>query len=186
MQSRCIPKPTVCSTLQWEAFCHCGELNSVTLGAGLERIGTDAFASVEGLETVEYTGEISAWCSIVFESQLSNPVWLTKRLYIDGNAVQSIVIEEGVEEILKFSFAGMQDVKTVSLPLSLQSIELNAFLDCNAVTHAYYNGTEDDWKEVSFVEAGNAIVKKNLYYYAETAQSGKFWRYENGIPTVWA
>lgn len=168
-----------------EAFAHCASLSSITLGASLESVGADAFINSEGLKKVEYTGEFSAWCTVDFESQYSNPVWVAKCLYLNGELVENIVIEEGVEEILKFAFAGNECLQTIVLPSSLLSVELNAFLDCN-LSRVYYCGGESEFENVSFVEAGNACVKRNLFYYSETEETGNFWRYENGIPTVWA
>ena len=46
------------------AFQNCGTLTTVTIGSGLQKIGTDAFSNCTGLSTINYRGSASDWAEI--------------------------------------------------------------------------------------------------------------------------
>ena len=50
----------------------------------------------------------------------------------------------------------------------------------------FYEGSEDDWSRVT-VESGNDGAADALCFYSknEPSGSGRYWKYENGVPAVW-
>ena len=57
-------------------------------------------------------------------------------------------VEDGVETIEGYAFAGCASLTTVYFPGTLAAVTINyAFNECFAIKDVYYNGSEEDWKE---------------------------------------
>ena len=63
-----------------------------------------------------------------------------------------------------------------------------AFAGCRELTTVYYEGTKDDWENISIKKNNDLFVNANRYYYSDEkpTTTGKFWHYgENGEIVVW-
>jgi hypothetical protein len=56
------------------------------------------------------------------------------------------------------------NLTSIYIPDSITSISWLAFWQCNSLSDVYYNGTQEDWKNI----AGNESLKKATIHYVET------------------
>ena len=62
------------------------------------------------------------------------------------------------------------------------------FAHCSKLTHIYYEGTAEEWANIKVeIVNGDENGELPLYYYSETqpTAAGNYWRYVDGVPTVW-
>ena len=59
----------------------------------------------------------------------------------------------------------------------------NSFRYNTNMEHFYYEGSKSEWEQVNRVAPGCGTV----YYYSETepSETGNYWRYNDGVPTIW-
>ena len=136
-------------------FYHCTNLTSVTIPAGVTIIGYRAFGDCSNLTSVTFGAD----------SQLS------QFMYIDAEA-----------------FSGCTSLTSVTIPDSVISIGRSAFYGCSSLTTVYYGGQSADWSGIRVSDSGNdELVSATRYYYSATepTEVGNYWRYVDGVPTVW-
>ena len=63
------------------------------------------------------------------------------------------------------AFAGCGSMTSVKIPNSITAIHGEAFFDCDGLTDVYYDGTEEEWKNVTIEEKGNeALLKATVHF----------------------
>lgn len=134
----CVLPETIVSIGRYNAFGQCHNMTSITLPASLKGIGQYAFYGCDGLQEVHYTGTAEQWCHIRFDNWNSNPLEQAHTLYIGGEPVVDLVLQEGLDTIRLWAFLGC-DMRSVSIPRSVRFIENFAFQNCDSLTIVYYN-----------------------------------------------
>ncbi len=101
--------------------------------------------------------------------------------------LESVVFGENsaLLSIGELAFGGCHNLQTIVIPKSVTSIHSIAFHDCTSLTHVYYQGTSEEWTAMNVNDTYLANATK--YYYSETepTESGNYWHYVEGVPTVW-
>ena len=115
------------------AFSGCTKLAKITLPHTLISSGKGAFEDCTALKEV-HISDIKAWCGITFDGRNSNPVYKSRKLYVNGTLLTDLVIPEGTKSIGDYAFYGCKDIKTLSLPDSLEQIGLASFISCSGLT----------------------------------------------------
>ena len=110
-----------------ETFSGCTSLTSVTIGKSVTSIESKAFAGCRSLKKVYYTGDLSAWCKIVFKHFVGAPLSAAAKLYIDGVEQTNITIPSDITEIKNNTFFGCSSLTSVTIPNSVTSIGDKAF-----------------------------------------------------------
>ncbi len=134
------------------AFQACYSLKNLTVCDGVRYYGKDAFwgCSIENV----YITSLPDWCQSSFFGTVSTPFKTNTKLYVDGvqltNAIipdtcpvvnafafcglktlTSVELGTGLKEIGKYAFA-FTDLRTVTFrSFNLQSVGMEAFMDCN-------------------------------------------------------
>ena len=111
-------------------FGDCHNLKNVTLPASIKRIGAGAFSTATKIENI-YITDIDAWCDIDFEDAGANPFKYGKNLYINNQLTTELTLSEGIDNIKDYTFYGMKNVKSISLPQSVSAIGTEAFYNCS-------------------------------------------------------
>ncbi len=174
-----------------EAFHGCSSLSSITLPEGLTSIGYLAFGNCASLQSIVIPSTVTTVGYSVFEecnaltavSVADMVSWLKikdggrgelsdsnyQRLYINGVKVSEItdlVIPEGTDIISKGKFSNWVNLKSVTLPTSLTSIESDGFKGCTSLEAVHIKDIAA-WCKVDFTDNGtnNPLeYAKHLYF----------------------
>ena len=117
------------TTIKDRAFRKCSSLTSVTIPSSVTSIGEDAFYECENVKSVNIS-DLTAWCKIKFKTWGSNPLHYSKRLLLNGNKIENLVIPNGITAIGDFAFDECYDLTSVSLPEGITKIGFCAFAVC--------------------------------------------------------
>ena len=115
--------------IAFPGFISCSYITSITLPETITYIEESTFESCDALAKVNISS-IKSWCNIQFENTWGNPLYLAKKLYVNGKLLTEIVIPDGITSIGDYAFAGCE-MTSITLPKSIQSIGSYAFLECN-------------------------------------------------------
>ena len=148
------------------AFSDCQSLTSITLPKSLRKIGTRAFSGCVNLSEV-HISDIAAWCGIKLDYG-SNPLKYAKKLYVNGDLVENLVIPEGVTEIASHAFNDYTWLTSITLPKSLRKIGGGAFDECNKLSEVHISDIVA-WCEIEFESYSSNPLRyaKNLYVNGE-------------------
>lgn len=105
-------------------------VKSVTVPSTLEYLGDEAFGyDVRNL----YINDYNAWLGVEFENENYNPFAMNGRVILNNGQQTDVVIEEGVTRIRPNAFERCDEIKSITLPSTIESIGKNAFLECKNV-----------------------------------------------------
>ena len=127
-------------------------LHSVTIPPSVRSVkGTGFFKT---LQELNYTGTLTDWCAIRFESPSCNPLSKAKRFIVDGERVSYLQIPEGVTAIGDYQFTDSSMFVGIRLPDSVRSIGERAIL-CQAPL------------QVIHIPSGVETIAGNYAYFAK-------------------
>ncbi len=126
--------------------------------------------------------------------------------------VESIVLSDSLKEIRAYAFDGCSSLKSIQVPNQVTTIRGRVFNNCSSLEYIilpnsivtldnsafstttstssssylkvslYYEGTEEDWEKMPSLIKNNM---KDVYFYSEQQQEGKYWHYVDDIPVLW-
>lgn len=169
------------------AFQGCTNLEEIYIPSTLTYFGDRPFWDCYSIRKV-HIASIESWCKISFDQDdlsSSYPAYCGAKIYLNEQLIENLVVPSSVSKIPNYGF-NSPDVKTVVLPYSVVLICDYAFNSCNELTATYYEGTLEEWNQIS-IGTGNTYLTNNVYYYSESepTEPGNYWHYVSGIPTVW-
>ena len=144
------------------AFYYCTGLKNITLPDSITSIGENAFYYCTALENTYYNGDIADWCKIIFTNAYSTPMYYADNLYFYDKLVTQIII-----------------------PTTVTTISDYAFYGCNGITAVYYEGSAEQWINVSIGQGNdiliNALVGNNTFFASGKCGENLDWiLYTNG------
>lgn len=147
-------------------------LSSVYLPEGLLRIGENAFYKCASLKEIVIPDSVTYIGGSAFE----------------GTGLKKVYLPNGLTS-LKSEFSRCEDLSEILIPNSVTLINI-AFLNCENLKSAYYEGTAEEWEKIEKKSkySDPTYYGGTLYFYSEEAptEEGNFWHYdENGDPVVW-
>ena len=112
------------------AFSNCSSLDTLTIGTSLSQISYTVFAGCNNVRHIYYNA-INAVCSFMTSGgyQSSLPV----------SSLHSLVIGDSVQTLHSYSFTNATSLDSVSIGLSLATIDTCAFIGCSNVHYLCYN-----------------------------------------------
>ncbi len=86
----------------------------------------------------------------------------------DFSYLTEVIIEDGVTSIGEYAFYDCFTITSVSIPDSVTSIGEWAFYWCYSLTDVYYNGTQENWNEISIGNNNEELNSANIHFLAST------------------
>lgn len=116
-----------------DAFISCRTLKTLTIPKGVTKLGNTGFEffGCNNLKKIIYKGSLLDWFNINIASSNSHP--LGKRsgveMLIDGENIigEHLSIPDGVVSIKKYVFPEMPDIKSISIPSTVRTIDRLSF-----------------------------------------------------------
>ena len=154
------------------AFCVCTSLTSVTIGNGVTSIGDYAFSCCASLTSVTIPDSVTS---------------IGEGAFYSCTSLTSMTIPDNVTSISGCAFYRCTSLTSVTVGKGVKSIGEDAFYNCTSLKTVYYKGTAADWGKISINSNNTYLTDAKWYYYSESkpAESGNYWRYVDGKPTVW-
>lgn len=123
------------------AFFGCTNLEYISIGKSVRTIGDAVFYDCNSIRTVSVK-DLSAWCSIEFESESSNPIKFPGYFYIGNEIVRNLVIPKSINYIKNYAFCNCDALETVSFGENVDSIGSDAFRSCDAIKYVSLSGVK--------------------------------------------
>lgn len=121
------------NTIGTGAFMNCSGMTSVAIPKSVTNIGQDAFIGCSSLTAV-YITDLSAWFSIMFSNQDSNPLFNAHHLFLNGDEVKNLVIPQDVYDIPGYVFNGCSGMTSITFHNTVGNIGGSAFAYCSGLT----------------------------------------------------
>lgn len=175
-QTSVIPTDGSVKNIGSSAFRGCSGLTSITIPDGVTSIGDWAFSS-SGLTNITIPGSvmsIGAW-SFAFCDRLKN-----------------VRIVNGITCIGSLAFENCGLISII-IPDSVTNINSMAFDYCSDLKEVFYNGTAEQWAQISIANNNTNLTSATRYYYSDTepdltadgtAYNGNYWHYDTDGTTI--
>jgi hypothetical protein len=133
----------------------------------------------------------------LFEGQI--PTSLTTVIVSDGvtsigyyafsccSSLESITIPDSVTSIGHFAFSYCSSLSSVIIPDSVTSTGDGALDNCPSLAEIFYAGSAAGWSSIAINGGNDQLTSATRYFYSEEepTESGNYWHYVDGVPTVW-
>ncbi|MBP5691925.1 MAG: leucine-rich repeat domain-containing protein [Bacteroidaceae bacterium] len=144
--------PDSVSIIEPNTFNGFKSIETVYIPADVDSIGDNAFLGCTNISKVT-THDVASWCGIHFGNTmilqsgtimfLSNPVCVSRNLYIGNEQLTELNIPEGVNEIGYSAFERCLGITKISLPSTLRKVGADAFADCTDISIVNITSLQD-------------------------------------------
>lgn len=157
------------------AFSECAALESVTLPDALVSIGDMAFYR-SGLKYVTLPASLADTVTVDADGKETVVRGLGYAAFNSCTSLETVKIENGLKVISSAAFANCTALKEIHFPLSVEEVQGayyadgvfrygHAFYGDTALTDVYYDGSEEQWKDIKIetksVYEGNTTMTNN-------------------------
>ena len=165
------------------AFMGSRSLETVKIGKGVERIlGNQAFNDCEKLTSITVDSGNKIYSSDS-DGILYNKGKTEILRYPEGISKTAFTVPSGIEAIRTSSFRSAVNLKTVSFPKSLKTIDASAFTGCTSITEVNYAGKEDEWNKITIGNDNNAILSAKIVFAGGETHEHKYTSTVTKAPT---
>lgn len=128
---KAIEIPKTLTSLEYGTFIYCSSLETITIHETFKKSAEMAFWSAN-IGKIDYKGTIDQWVNIEFANTHANPMRWGGDLYIDGEKVTKVKLEN-VTKINANVFSGYNLLEEIEIPKSVTSIGTLAFHMCSSL-----------------------------------------------------
>ena len=148
------------------AFSGCKGLITVMIPESVTSIGELAFNQCRSLASVVIPDSVTrmdpgvfTFCVNLTSAVIGNGVKIVGyRTFYGCTSLASVVVGNNVTDIGESAFYRCEGLTSIVIPKSVIKISMDAFGDCDSLANVYYEGGEDDWKNID-VYSGNGNNK---------------------------
>ena len=128
------------------AFSACGNVNAK------EGEPANGFLWENNYNEVTITGYVGPNTKLVIPTKINGKsvTKIESYAFRDFEALESVVIPEGVKEICNSAFRYCPGLKSITIPKSVEKIGSNVFAGDNNIETVYFRGDEEEWVKINF------------------------------------
>ena len=144
------------------AFLGCTSLKSVKLSTGVAKIDKNAFGSCSALQEIQVAKDNPNFSSL-------NGVLYSKKqdtlvIYPAAKTDAAYTIPGGVTSVAMYAFSENPYLETLAIPNSLIKVGDSAFFNCKNLRSVSYNGTEEEWNQITIGLLNEKLTGANIQY----------------------
>ena len=118
------------------AFSHLTNLNEIHIPASIKGSFGNTFESSKKFDA--HFESMEHFLSLICDTTESCIPYNAGNIFIKDEKLKDIIVPEGVKEIPAYSFYNFRNVEKISLPSTLESVGINAFLSFGSAKANYY------------------------------------------------
>lgn len=139
--------PSNVEVISMSAFYECKNLGMITINNPKVEIGHGAFYGCNSLDRINFIGSIEEWFNIN-HSETGLYLHQSGSILFTNNKVNDLKIPSNVKSIPECVFYNDIDLKSITIPISVKIIQLDAFSLCDNLSEIKYEGTINQWRQV--------------------------------------
>lgn len=123
--------------------------------------------------------------SVIFPNSITD---IGNNAFRNCSNLLSVTLSNQLTYISTNTFSNCTSLTSIIIPETLTQVYTNVFSDCDALSNVYYMGSASSFSKISFTTSSDkSKLNSACYYFSETQpiEAGKYWHYENGVPTIW-
>lgn len=192
-----IPEIKLVTSIGSKAFYDCWSINSVYIPDSITSIGDYAFWWCANITSVVLPNSITSVGDYTFQNCIrlqsivipDNVTSIGDGAFYGCKSITNAVIGNNVTSIGKLSFWNCSSLTSVVIPNSVKTIDSQAFGGCSSLSIIYFDGTPNEYSNITVGFGNNPLKNANVYYYSESAPESTdgytYWRWVEGKPRTW-
>lgn len=157
-----IEVPDTVTSIGEMAFLGCTSLKSVKLSTGVAKIDKNAFGSCSALREVQVAKDNPNFSSL--DGVLYSKAQDTLVIYPAAKTDAAYTIPGGVTSVAMYAFSENPYLETIAIPNSLIKVGDSAFFNCKNLRSVSYNGTEEEWNQITIGLLNEKLTGANIQY----------------------
>ena len=142
--------PSGVLSIQNEAFKGYTALKNVIIPNTVTTINSNAFENCTSLE------------SVIIPSSVS---YMSSNVFANCTSLKSVTMLGSITSINRYTFENCTSLESIVISKSVVYISSDTFLDCISLKNVYFQGTEEEWTNVTVYLKGNDyFTNANVYY----------------------
>lgn len=154
--------PNTVTSIGEMAFLGCTSLKSVKLSTGVAKIDKNAFGSCSALREVQVAKDTPNFSSL--DGVLYSKAQDTLVIYPAAKTDAAYTIPGGVTSVAMYAFSENPYLETIAIPNSLIKVGDSAFFNCKNLRSVSYNGTEEEWNQITIGLLNEKLTGANIQY----------------------
>lgn len=154
--------PNTVTSIGEMAFLGCTSLKSVKLSTGVAKIDKNAFGSCSALREVQVAKDNPNFSSL--DGVLYSKAQDTLVIYPAAKTDAAYTIPGGVTSVAMYAFSENPYLETIAIPNSLIKVGNSAFFNCKNLRSVSYNGTEEEWNQITIGLLNEKLTGANIQY----------------------
>ncbi len=140
--------PDSVTSIGYNAFNFCEKLNSIKLSDNVISIDDGVFGYCKSLTSITIPDSVTS---------------IGQRAFSHCYSLIDISIPNGVSFIDDSTFFNCENLKSITITNSIKRINSSAFGLCNSLSDVYYDGTIDEWNDISLGDNNDMLTQSTIF-----------------------